>query len=78
MADSVLRHHMFYAFFDARNLMGKNVKKTQSIFEYFILFGVMAAIVVIGSAAFKKKIRDSLVQYRDHQGMRLIKANGSI
>lgn len=52
-------------------------KKGQSIFEYFVLFGVCAVVIVLASKSFKNDIKEKLVEYRDYQGNKIITANAS-
>lgn len=53
------------------------MKKAQSIFEYFILFGVCAVIIVAASKTFKTDVREKLMEYRDHQAETIITANAT-
>jgi hypothetical protein len=54
-------------------------KKTQSLLEYFLLLGVITAVVVIAvnsnNGSFFKKINDKLIIYREKQANSI--ANGA-
>lgn len=52
------------------------MKKAQTIFEYFVLFGVLAAVLVMSSGAFNSTVKGKLIEYRDFHGDKIVKADG--
>ena len=47
-------------------------RKSQSTFEYFLIFGVFVVIVVLASGTFKKTMKGKLIEYRNYLGNKSI------